>query len=88
MKRFEALTEPTGETSLCNPSIFLAGAYTNRKRQLVMPAQKTQKEVRNVSGGLPFVRQPQFCHRTRNDKIKIDGDAIRGYTVIASLNGI
>jgi hypothetical protein len=56
--------------------------------QFGTPAQKTQKEVRNVSGGLPFVRQPQFCHRTRNDKIKIDGDAIRGYTVIASLNGI
>lgn len=38
--------------------------------------------------GLPFLRQPQFYHRTRNDKIKIDGDAIRGYTVIASFDEI
>lgn len=32
--------------------------------------------------------QSQFYHRARNDKIKIDDDAIHGYTVIASLNGI
>jgi len=38
--------------------------------------------------GLPFLRQPQFYHRARNDKIKIDDDAIYGYTIIASLNGI
>ena len=38
--------------------------------------------------GLPFLQQPQFYHRAGNDKIKIDGDAIRGYTIIASLNGI
>ena len=33
-------------------------------------------------------RQSQFYHRARNDKIKIDGDAIHGYTIIASLNYI
>ena len=38
--------------------------------------------------GLPFLRQPQFYHRTRNDKIKIDGDAIRGHTIIASFDEI
>ncbi|MDY5017418.1 MAG: hypothetical protein SO060_02620 [Oscillospiraceae bacterium] len=89
MKRFEALTKPTGETSLCNPSIFLAGAYTNCKSQLVMPAQKIQKEVRpSQERAFFFYRQLQFYHRARNDKIKIDGDAIYGYTVIASLNDI
>ena len=41
-----------------------------------------------MGDGLPVLRQPQFYHRTRNDKIKIDGDAIRGYAVIAPLNGI
>ena len=68
--------------------IFLAGAYTNCKRQLVMPAQKMQKAVRADEGRTAFLRQPQFYHRAGNDKIKIDGDTIRGYTVIASLNGI
>ena len=38
--------------------------------------------------GLPFLRQPQFYHLYKNEKITIDGDAIRGYTIIASLNGI
>ena len=38
--------------------------------------------------GLPFLRQPQFYHRAGNDKIKIDGDAIYGYTIIASFDEI
>ena len=33
-------------------------------------------------------RQSQFYHRARNDKIKIDGDAIREYTIIASFDEI
>lgn len=53
-----------------------------------MPAQKMQKAVRAEEGRTAFLRQPQFYHHARNDKITIDGDVIRGYTVIASLNGI
>ena len=45
MKRFEALTEPTGETSLCNPSFSSQVHIQTAKTQLVMPSHKMQKEV-------------------------------------------
>jgi uncharacterized protein YuzB (UPF0349 family) len=57
--------------------------------QLAMPAQKIQKEVRSSQERASFFyRQLQFCHYCKNEKIAIDGDAIYGYTVIASLNDI
>ena len=42
MKRFEALTEPTGETSLCNPSFSSRVHIQTAKMQLAMSALKTQ----------------------------------------------
>ena len=89
MKRFEALTEPTGETSLCNPSFSSQVHIQAAKTQLVMPAQKIQNEVRpSQERAFFFYRQLQFCHYCKNEKIAIDGDAIYGYTVTASLNDI
>ena len=89
VKRFEALTEPTGETSLCNPSIFLAGAYTGCKNAAWNTCSENTKGSPSLAGtGFLFYRQLQFCHYCKSEKIAIDGDAIYGYTVTASLNDI
>jgi 3-methyladenine DNA glycosylase Mpg len=89
VKRFEALTEPTGETSLCNPSIFLAGAYTGCKNAACHACSENTKGSPSLAGtGFLFYRQLQFCHYCKSEKIAIDGDAIYGYTVTASLNDI
>ncbi|QUO34558.1 hypothetical protein KFE16_11715 [Clostridiaceae bacterium Marseille-Q4149] len=50
MKRFEALTEPTGETSLCNPSIFLAGAYTGCKNAAWNTCSENTKGSPSLAG--------------------------------------
>ena len=42
MKRFEALTEPTGETSLYNPSFSSRVHIQTAKMQLAMSVLKTQ----------------------------------------------
>ena len=74
--------------SLCNPSFSSQVHIQTAKGSLSCLLRKCKRRSVPMRDGLPFLRQPQFYHRTRNDKIKIDGDAIRGYTVIASLNGI
>ena len=74
--------------SLCNPSFSSQVHIQTAKMQLVMPARKMQKAVRADEERTAFCRQSQFYHRARNEKIKIDDDAIHGYTVIASLDGI
>ena len=50
VKRFEALTEPTGETSLCNPSIFLAGAYTGCKNAACHACSENTKGSPSLAG--------------------------------------
>ena len=74
--------------SLCNPSFPSQVHIQTAKGSLSSLLRKCKRKSVPMSGGLPFLRQPQFYHRTRNDKIKIDGDAIRGYTVIASFDEI
>ena len=62
--------------------------YKLPKCSLQCLLRKCKRQSVPMRSGLPFCRQSQFYHRARNDKIKIDDDAIHGYTVIASLNGI
>ena len=55
MKRFEALTEPTGETSPLHSPIFSSQIGTQTvKMQFGTPAQKMQKEVRADEGRTSF----------------------------------
>ena len=74
--------------SLCNPSFPSQVHIQTAKGSLSSLLRKCKRRSVPMRDRLPFLRQPQFYHRTRNDKVKIDGDAIRGYTVIASLNSI
>lgn len=74
--------------SLCNPSFPSQVHIQTAKGSLSSLLRKYKRRSVPMRDGLPFLRQPQFYHRTRNDKIKIDGDAIRGYTIIASFDEI
>ena len=74
--------------SLCNPSFSSQVYVQTAKGSLHCLLRKCKRQSVPMRSGLPFCRQFQFYHRARNDKIKIDDDAIHGYTVIASLNGI
>lgn len=74
--------------SLCNSSFSSQVHIQTAKGSLSSLLRKCKRRSVPMRDRLPFLRQPQFYHRTRNDKVKIDGDAIRGYTVIASLNSI
>ena len=74
--------------SLCNPSFPSQVHIQTAKGSLSSLLRKCKRRSVPMRNGLPFLRQPQFYHRARNGKIKIDGDAIRGYTVIASFDEI
>ena len=74
--------------SLCNPSFSSQVHIQTAKGSLSSLLRKCKRRSVPMRNGPPFLRQPQFYHRARNGKIKIDGDAIRGYTVIASFDEI
>ena len=50
MKRFEALTEPTGETSLCNPSFSSLVHIQTAKRSLQCLLRKCKRKPVRVRG--------------------------------------
>ena len=52
VKRFEALTEPTGETSLCNPSFPSRVHIQTAKMQLAMSALKHKTAVISILRGM------------------------------------
>ena len=74
--------------SLCNLSFSSQVHIQTAKGSLSPLLRKCKRQSVPIRSGLPFCRQSQFYHRARNEKITIDGDAIYGYTIIASFDEI